>query len=149
MSNLNFDDERIKITPMLLYMDYIGLRFTKFLKENFKEVTPTDFTYLVNIMYHQNISQKELSEVLFVSEASVAQIIKKLEKKGLVYREVSDENKSKNVLNLTENGKIIVFSILKVIYEWESKFEENYSDDEMDVVKKILYDYADKSIDYD
>lgn len=149
MSNLNFDDERILITPMLLYMDYVNLRFTKFLKENFKEITTTDFTYLVNIMYHQNISQKELSELLFVSESSVAQIIKKLEKKDFIYREVSDENKSKKVLNLTEKGKLTVFSILKVVFEWEGKFEKNYSSDEINLVKKVLYDYADKSIDDD
>lgn len=149
MSNLNFDDERILITPMLLYMDYVNLRFTKFLKENFKEITTTDFTYLVNIMYHQNISQKELSELLFVSESGVAQIIKKLEKKDFIYREVSDENKSKKVLNLTEKGKLTVFSILKAVFEWEGKFEKNYSSDEINLVKKVLYDYADKSIDDD
>lgn len=146
MSNLNFEDERILITPMLLYMDYVNLQFNKYLKESYPDITPRDFTYLVNIMYHQDISQKELSEMLFVSESNVTQIIKRLEKNGFVSREVSKENKSKKILKLTDKGKVTLFSILKDIFEWEGKFEENYSGEEIELVKRVLYDYADKSI---
>ena len=51
--NLNFEEERIYFTPIVLYTDYINLQFNKYLKENFKNITPRDFTYLSNIFYHQ------------------------------------------------------------------------------------------------
>lgn len=145
MSNLNFDENRISATPIILFCDYINIQFTNYLKVNFKEITPRDFTYLVNIFYHGGVSQRDLSRLLFVSEANVAQIIKRLEKNGLIYREISDENKSKKVVNLTSEGENIVFSVLSKIFEWENNFEDNYSTEEFKSFKNILYDYADKS----
>ena len=143
---MNFEEERIYLTPILLYCDYINLQFNNYLKNNFENITPRDFTYLVNIFYHQNISQKELSELLFVSESNVAQFIKRLEGKGLVYREINEENRSKRILYLTQNGKITLVSVLNKISEWEKEFAGNYTPDIFNNFKKILYEYSDKSI---
>jgi len=149
MANLNFEEERIYFTPILLYCDYINLQFNNYLKNNFEDITPRDFTYLVNIFYHQNISQKELSELLFVSESNVTQFIKRLEGKGLVYREINEENRSKRVLYLTQKGKITLVSVLNKISDWEKEFANNYSSDVFNNFKKILYEYSDKSINLD
>ena len=80
MDNLNFEDERINFTPIILYIDYIHLLQDDYYKRNYENITPRDVTYLMNILYHQNCSQKDLARFLFVSESNVAQIIKRLEK---------------------------------------------------------------------
>ena len=140
MSNLNFEEERIYFTPIILYTDYINLQFNKYLKENFKNITPRDFTYLSNIFYHQNVSQRQLAELLYVSESNVAQIVKRLENNGLIFRTCDALNKSKKILNLTEKGKLIVFSVLKDIYEWEASFFDKYDDVDIKKFKRIMYD---------
>ncbi len=145
MSNLNFDDERVLFTPVAMYCEYINFQFSNFLKKNYKDITPRDFTYLANILYHQDISQRELSELLFVSESNVTQIIKKLEKKGFVTRQLSEENKSRKIINLTQKGKFTVIKILTNILSWEEEFENNFDSDDFKKFKRILYDYADKS----
>ena len=145
MSNLNFEEEKIYFTPIVLYTDYINLQFNKYLKENFKNITPRDFTYLSNIFYHQNVSQRQLAELLYVSESNVAQIVKRLENNGLIFRTCDANNKSKKVLNLTEKGKLIVFSVLKDIYEWEASFFDKYDDVDIKKFKRIMYDYSQKS----
>lgn len=145
MSNLNFEEERIYFTPIILYTDYINLQFNKYLKENFKNITPRDFTYLSNIFYHQNVSQRQLAELLYVSESNVAQIVKRLENNGLIFRTCDANNKSKKVLNLTEKGKLIVFSVLKDIYEWEASFFDKYGDVDIEKFKRIMYEYSQKS----
>lgn len=139
---LNFDEERIEFTPVLLYTDYINLQFNNFLKKNFPEITPRDFTYISNIFYHQNISQKELSELLYVSESNVTQIIKRLEKNGLIVRQNDETNKCRKIITLTEKAKRILFTLLKLIYEEESKIFSRYSDEEVHAFKRILYDYS-------
>lgn len=143
--NLNFEEERIYFTPIVLYTDYINLQFNKYLKENFKNITPRDFTYLSNVFYHQNISQRELAELLYVSESNVAQIIKRLENNELIVRVCDANNKSKKVLNLTEKGKLIVFSVLNDIYEWEASFFDKYDDVDIEKFKRIMYEYSQKS----
>lgn len=146
MADLNFDHERIMFTPALLYIDYINLHFKYYLKKNHEDITPYDFTYLANIFYNQNCSQKDLAELLFVSESNIAQIIKRLEKNGLVKRDVDEKNKSRRILNLTEKGKEIYFKLLKEAYEGEAKFFENYSPEDVEKFKKMLYDYSQLAI---
>ena len=146
MADLNFDYERIMFTPALLYIDYINLHFKYYLKKNHEDITPYDFTYLANIFYNPNCSQKDLAELLFVSESNVAQIIKRLEKNGLVKRDVYEKNKSRRILNLTEKGKEICFKLLKEAYEGETKFFENYSPEDVEIFKKMLYDYSQLAI---
>jgi len=100
---------------------------------------------LVNIFYHQNISQRQLAELLYVSEANVAQIIKRLEKNELITRIPDENNKSRKILQLTEKSRLIVFSVIRDIYEGEAKILEEYSKEEIDGFKRMLYEYSEKS----
>ena len=142
MIDLNSGDERIPFTPVVLYIDYISIQYTKYLKDNYSEITPRDFTYLVTIQYNPNLTQRELSEILFVSEANVAQIIKRLEKNELVHRGSDENNKSKKILNVTDKAKLIIFSLLKEIYEFEAKFFEDYSEEDAEKFKKMVHSYS-------
>ena len=142
MGDLNFDHERIMFTPVVLYIDYLNLHFNNYLKKNYEDITPRDFTYLSNINYHQNCSQKELAEKLFVSESNVTQIVKRLEKNGLVRRDIDEKNKSRRILSLTEKGKLTLYKLLKEIYEGEARFLDNYDDEDVEKFKKMLYDFS-------
>lgn len=146
MADLNFEDERINFTPLILYIDYIHLLQDDFYKKNYENITPRDVTYLMNIFYHQNCSQKELSELLFVSESNVAQIIKRLEKNEFIVRTPDDNNKSRKIINLTNDGKLLVFDLLKLMYEWEAEFFKDYSAEDVQKFKKMLYEYSQKTI---
>ena len=147
MSRLNFEDERINFTPLILYVDYIHILYREYLINNYENLTPVDVTYLMNIFYNSNCSQKDLSELLFVSESNVTQIIKKLEKHGFITRTPDEKNKSRKILNLTNEGKIIVFKLIKEMYEWEGDFFKDYSPEDVEKFKKMIYDYSQKTID--
>ena len=146
MPDLNFEEERIFLTPIILYIDYINIIHNDYLKKNFKNITPRDFTYLVAVFYHQNISQRELAELLYVSESNVTQIIKRLEKNGYIIRRPDLNNKSKKIINLSDEGKLVLFSLMKIVYEWERDFLKDYTTDEVELFKKMLYEYSQKSI---
>ena len=146
MPDLNFEEERIFLTPIILYIDYINIIHNDYLKKNFKNITPRDFTYLVAVFYHQNISQRELAELLYVSESNVTQIIKRLEKNGYIIRRPDVSNKSKKIINLSDEGKLVLFSLMKIVYEWEGDFLKDYTNEEVELFKKMLYEYSQKSI---
>lgn len=149
MAELNFEEERINFTPIILYVDYINLQFANYLKNNYTDITPREFTYLVNIFYNQNCSQKQLANLFFVSESNVTQIIKKMEKNGLVTRTPDESNRSRKIINLTEKAKLIVFSLLKNIFEWEAKFFENYENEDELKFRRMIYDYSEMSYPFD
>lgn len=146
MKDLNFDDERINFTPLILYIDYIHLLQDDYYKKNYENITPRDVTYLMNIFYHQNCSQKDLAQLLFVSESNVTQIIKRLEKNEFVIRKSDACNKSRKIISLTDKGKSLVFSLLKDMYEWEGEFFKDYSDEDVQKFKSMLYEYSQKTI---
>lgn len=140
------DNKKDSFIPIVLYIDYINAEYNKYLKNNFENITPRDFTYLVNIYYNPNISQRELADLLIVSEANVGQIIKRLEKNELVYRQFDDKNRSKRIINLTVKGRDAVYSLLEVARRWESKFFENYDLEDKKRFKEMISDYYQKSI---
>lgn len=140
------DNKKDSFIPIVLYIDYINAEYNKYLKNNFENITPRDFTYLVNIYYNPNISQRELADLLIVSEANVGQIIKRLEKNELVYRQYDDKNRSRRIINLTVKGRDAVYSLLEVARRWESKFFENYNPEDKKRFKEMISDYYQKSI---
>lgn len=142
MVDLNSGDERIPFTPISLYIDYISIQYSKYLKDNYPEITPRDFTYLSSIYYNPNMAQRELSDILFVSESNVAQIIKRLEKNELIFRVSDENNKSKKILNVTDKAKLIISSLLKEMYEFDTKFFEDYSEEEAEKFKKMVHAYS-------
>ena len=150
MVDFNFEDEIISFTPIILYTEYINLQYDYFLKENFKEwdITSGDSTYLINIFYHEKLSQRELADILYVSEANVTQIVKRLENKGLIHRFVDENNKSRKILSLTHKGKLIVISLIKEIYQLETKLTSQFSREEVENFKKILYKLTEKSTEF-
>lgn len=146
MADLNFDEERISYTPLILYIDYIYLLHNDYLKKAYKDLNPTDLTYLINIFYHQNCSQRDLAERLFVSESNVAQIIKRLERNDYIIRTHDERNKSRKIIGLTNKGKNTVFMIIKDMYEWEGDFFKDYSSEDVEKFKRMLYEYSQKTI---
>ena len=142
----DFQNEEDLFFPVIIYMDYINAEYNKFLKNNFKNINPRDFTYLVNIFYHPNSSQRELADLLMVSEANVGQIVKRLEKNNLIYRVFDEKNKSCRIINLTDKGKSAVFTLLGIAYKWEANFFENYSLEDKKRFISMISDYYKKSI---
>ncbi|MBR6024790.1 MAG: MarR family transcriptional regulator [Methanobrevibacter sp.] len=142
MENHNNDEYR----PIVFYMDYINIEYNKYLNMKFKGLTPRDFTYLITIYYNPNLSQRELSNILIVSEVNVGQIIKRLEKNNLIKRDFDEKNKSRRIISLTNKGETFVLSILDASRKWENKFFEKYDIKDEIKFKEMISDYYFTSI---
>lgn len=141
MVEVNWPEERILFTTVNMYMEYILMGHQDFLKNMLRDenITLGEFTYLFNISYSGPLSQRQLSELLFVSEANVTKFVKKLEKKGYIQRRQSKDNKSKKIVYLTEEGKLLVYRLTQLNSKWEEKVTVDITDDELNTFKHILY----------
>ncbi len=144
-----WNDNRIILTPINLYMEYVLLTYNNYLKEKLDDVSIThgELTYIYNIKYYPLISQRELAETLFVSEANVAKMIKKLVQKGLVKKEKDKNNKSRNILSLTEKGEEIFVKINVLTCAWERDITKKLSNEDLFVLKQKLYLLTQESAD--
>ena len=149
MADEEWQNDRIILTPINLYMEYILLSYNNFLKEKLDDVKITygELTYIYNIKYFPSISQRELSETLFVSEANVAKMIKKLVNKRLVEKKKDEKNKSRNILNLTQKGEEVFIKINVLTCGWERKITQNLSNEQFFEFKKNLYELTKESTD--
>ncbi|MEE1129308.1 MAG: MarR family winged helix-turn-helix transcriptional regulator [Methanobrevibacter sp.] len=141
MVESEWKDDRIVLTPINLYMEYILLSYNRYLKENLKDVSITygELTYIYNIKYFPSISQRELAETLFVSEANVAKMVKKLVSKGIVEKKKDEHNKSRNILTLTDKGEDIFVKINVLTCAWERDISKRFSNEELFDFKEKLY----------
>lgn len=147
MNNSDLKEKYDLFKPIIIYIDYINIEYQKYLNNKFADITPRDFTYLITIHYHPNISQRQLARLLMVSEANVGQIIRRLEKNDLIYRDFDENNRSRRIINLTEKGKSQVLSLLDASNKWESKFFEKYSIEDEMKFRQMISDYYQKSTD--
>lgn len=147
MVNAEWQKDRIIFTPTNLYMEYILLSYNNYLKDKLEdiEITYGELTYIYNIKFFPSISQRELAEILYVSEANVAKMVKKLVKKGIVEKRKDDNNKSRNVLRLTDKGEELFVKINVITCGWEREITKNLSNDEFFNFKEQLYDMIKES----
>lgn len=149
MVEFKLSDELKYFTPFTMYMEYILLNYNNFLKEHLKEekLTTKEFLYLFNIFCNKRISQKELADLMYVSEANIAKMIKKLDKRGYVNRRKDEKNKSRNILCLTQKGELTVYQFVKLTIQWETKVSKTQDIYTMDEFKDFLYELSENSVD--
>lgn len=147
MVDTEWQKDRIVLTPTNLYMEYILLSYNNYLKDKLEdiEITYGELTYIYNIKFFPSISQRELAEILFVSEANVAKMVKKLVNKEIVEKRKDENNKSRNVLRLTEKGEELFVKINLITCGWEREITKNLSNEEFFKFKEQLYDLIKQS----
>lgn len=145
----DWENDRILLTPTNLYMEYILLSYNNFLRKKLDDVKITygELTYIYNIKFFPSISQRKLAETLFVSEANVAKMVKKLVEKGLVEKQKDKTNKSRNILKLTEKGEDVFVKINVITCGWERNVTKNMSNEEYFKFKQTLYEITKESTD--
>ncbi|WP_292744879.1 MarR family winged helix-turn-helix transcriptional regulator [Methanobrevibacter sp.] len=147
MVDTEWQKDRIVLTPTNLYMEYILLSYNNYLKDKLEdiEITYGELTYIYNIKFFPSISQRELAEILFVSEANVAKMVKKLVNKEIVEKRKDETNKSRNILRLTEKGEELFVKINLITCGWEREITKNLSNEEFFKFKEQLYDLIKQS----
>ena len=91
-----------------------------------------------------DLSQQDLTDILFLTKSGIKKAVKKLEDMGYVERTESKTDARQHVLNLTDKGKKIIPTLHDINDEWESKMGLPELDDSF---IKILHNLAYKSID--
>ena len=82
-----------------------------------------DWRDLVAILVLEQIpgaSQSRLIPFLQTDKANVTKILKALEGKGLINREIDQQDKRSRACSLTEQGQSLAPKLYKVLQEWEA-----------------------------
>jgi DNA-binding MarR family transcriptional regulator len=72
-------------------------------------------------------------------------MVKKLVKKGIVEKRKDENNKSRNILRLTEKGEELFVKVNLITCGWEREITKNLSNEEFFKFKEQLYDLIKQS----
>lgn len=90
------------------------------------------------IIHHDGCTQKEIADLMSVSPASIATSTKRLQKAGLVKKQIDEDNLRKNMLSVTEKGMELAIKCRESFDEFDKKLFNGFSDEELLSVKEHL-----------
>ena len=130
----------------LLYM--IGKGYSVYVNRNLEEfgINTTQLHLLFEIAHESNINQEMIAARCNINKGAVARSIRKLEEKGLVKREIDENNRRQNRLSLTKDGEDILIKACGVLRDWEDSVILDYGYIKKELLQKVLKEIAVKTM---
>ena len=110
------------------------------------EINATQLHFLFEISNQDNINQEKLASRCNINKGAVARSIKKLEDKGLIVRQIDENNRRQNKVSLTKKGKETLSQSIKILNKWEDEVILDKGYVEKELLQKILNEIAIKTM---
>jgi len=146
--NEGWERGKIMLTPINFFMENMMIQYNNFLKNKIGklDVSVGDLIYMFLIFYHSPLSQKELADLLYFSEAGIAKKLHKLEDNGLITKTIDPNSRNKNIIALSKKGEESFAQIMGYSIEWEQKIMESSDIEDYEKFKELLYKASEKSL---
>ncbi len=108
------------------------------------DLTINQANFLVVINTEECLPQSYISQLLNIRGGSVTKALKRLEAKGLVEINPNPENKSKNIVKITDKGRNVTQEFIKTIEEIENDIFSDFTCEEKEKLKITLRDLSKK-----
>ena len=109
-------------------------------------INATQLHLLFEISHQRNINQEKIAERCNINKGAVARSIKKLEEKGLVKREIDENNRRQNKVSLTQKGNETHEKAIKIFNQWEDEVILDKGYMEKELLQMVLKEIAIKTI---
>ncbi len=99
---------------------------------------------LMHINKHKNSSVTELAKILDMTKGSVSEVLKKLEKKGFIIKNIAPDNASKILIDISNKGLEILDKHEKIHENAESGFKKYYEtldEDKLSFLEDFFSEY--------
>ena len=114
------------------------LLLDKVFHNNELDLNVEQFMLLKCLSFNDGINQQELSKVIDRDKTTIARLISKMEKKNMVLRVNSKEDKRVNNIHLTNLGKEMLAKVEPYLSEINNSLQSSISVDEFKVLKVVL-----------
>ncbi len=139
MKNIN----KVSTVQELFELIYLALDFEKQIRNYGTDVQlSSSEIYLIKcISENVNCNVTMLAELTEVSKAAISQMIKKLEKKGMIIIGYDRENRSRYQINLTDKGiaaNTVHLNLNQEVFESIYNLLADYNDNEVERVRQFV-----------
>ncbi len=115
-------------------------KLSNYLTRSFKpyDVTPEQWGVLNRLWEKDGISQKEISEITIKDQTTLTRILDKLERKGLIKRQTSPDDRRVFLIFLTNEGRSLEDILVPIAYEVLDEALEGLAEEEIKQLKVLL-----------
>lgn len=144
----DFTKDNLSNFPVSFIFSTIYRQHTLFLKHQLEQynVSAGEYPLIMTLYNESKKTQNELANIFYMTEGTIARTVRNLEDKGFIKREIDDNNRRRNFVFLTDEGKRLASVIGNLELEWQKEVCDFLDDDQMDLFKQILYKITIKSI---
>lgn len=111
---------------------YFGEKLKKF------EITPGQYGVLSCLWKNSPQTPKQIGATLFLEASSISGILDRMQKNGLIIRELDPNNRRNILIYPTEKGMSLKDQVKLIVDELNSHFLEEFSIEERETLKKLL-----------
>lgn len=95
------------------------------------EITASELLYLFQLYDQDGLTQEQMSEEVSVDKAATTRTLQALEKKGMIRRVASKEDRRAKKVFLTQKAKTYEWKLRKLQAQWLSGISQDMSNDEV------------------
>ena len=102
-------------------------------------ITPSQYGVLNCLWQYGDISPSKIGDALNLEASSVSGILDRMQKKELIERHIDQKNQRAIIVSPTEKSMAMKDGLESIVKEMNKKFLEPFSDEEKQVLKKVLF----------
>lgn len=102
------------------------------------EVSSVQYAALAVIARSDGISQRELGEALDLDRSTIADLVERMQRRGLVDRERSEADRRQKVLTITDDGRAVLHDFDPKVARVEELLTQALSAEERATVRLLL-----------
>ncbi|MDO5814963.1 MAG: MarR family transcriptional regulator [Methanobrevibacter sp.] len=126
------DEKVFENAPFIAWIHNISKNQLKYLNLKLADLElDHEIRHVIYIYDNPNISQDDLVGFSGQSKGNIAKVVKKLEDKGYIEREINPNNRRKYMLKTTSKADELVPKIRQISKEWEREVGLTDNDDEI------------------
>ena len=127
----------------------MGLMLDRYFHKTNPDINVEHFVLLNILRANDGINQQNLSRILDKDKTTIARLVSKMEKKNLLLRVHSQEDKRSNNIYITNYGKEVLLELGPIIKQIQNAFVKDLSEEELALFFRVLNKISNEIIELD
>jgi len=119
-----------KVTNVIRY------QFNKYLKS--LEITGEQFAIMKIIQEHANLSQNQIAKIILKDKTTIARAIDLLEKKKLISKKRSADDRRMYLIEINESGRQILSQAIPIVIRYNKIIKDRINDKDEEAFLRVL-----------
>ena len=110
-------------------------------------ITPAQYGVLACLWERGCLAPKQIGEMVYLEPSSVSTVLDRMQKNGLIERNIHPENRRLIQVTLTDKGRALEEPVRSIVDEMNQKVLEPFTAQEREVAARVLLTIAQRKFD--